>query len=60
MKLPEYKDFEAKKKVFKHETIDTVEKFDTWIFTFESLDPVMGLQLIYRGVLWPCSRPGRH
>lgn len=50
MKLPEYKDFEAKKKVFKHETIDTVEKFDTWIFTFESLEPVMGLQLIYRGV----------
>jgi len=50
MKLPEYKSLAEKKKVLHHETIDSVEKFDTWIFTFESLEPVLGLKLVYRGL----------
>ena len=50
MKLPEYTSIDAKKKVLHHETIDSVEKFDTWIFTFESLEPVLGLKLVYRGL----------
>ena len=50
MKLPDYKDFDAKKKVFHHDIIDTVEKFDSWLFAFESLEPVIELKLIYRGL----------
>jgi len=50
MKLPEYKNFDEKKKVLHHETIDSVEKFDSWIATFESLEPVLGLKLVYRGL----------
>lgn len=50
MKLEDYRDFDEKKKFFHHETIESVEKFDSWLFTFESSEPVLGLKFIYRGL----------
>lgn len=50
MKLEDYRDFDEKKKFFHHETIESVEKFDSWLFTFESSEPALGLKFIYRGL----------